>query len=85
MPEPTGKPKKQMAETLKFMLEDEELHSAFNKLAIELNSRNEVPQNSEAQGFELNIVNATWGSADSSSCRHFWMCWLKTTMQASDF
>ncbi len=56
-----GQTEEQMAETLKFMLEDEELHSAFNKLAIELNSRNEIPAGSEAQGFELNIVNATWG------------------------
>ncbi|MDD4923601.1 MAG: serpin family protein [Dehalococcoidales bacterium] len=56
-----GQTEAQMAEVLNFLLEDEELHSAFNKLAIELNSRNDVPQNSEAQGFELNIVNATWG------------------------
>jgi serpin B len=56
-----GQTEEQMAETLKFLLEDEELHSAFNKLAIELNSRNEIPAGSEAQGFELNIVNATWG------------------------
>ncbi len=56
-----GQTEEQMAEVLHFLLEDEELHAAFNKLAIELNSRNEVPQNNEAQGFELNIVNATWG------------------------
>ncbi|NLL89776.1 MAG: serpin family protein [Dehalococcoidales bacterium] len=56
-----GQTEEQMAETLKFLLENEELHKAFNKLSIELNSRNEVPENSEAQGFELNIVNATWG------------------------
>ena len=56
-----GQTEEQMADVLKFMLEDEELHAAFNKLAIELNSRNEVPENSEAQGFELNVVNATWG------------------------
>jgi serpin B len=56
-----GQTEEQMAETLNFLLEDEELHSAFNKLAIELNSRNDVAEGSEAQGFELNIVNATWG------------------------
>jgi serpin B len=56
-----GQTEEQMADVLKFMLEDEELHAAFNKLAIELNSRNEVPEDSDLQGFELNIVNATWG------------------------
>jgi serpin B len=56
-----GQTEEQMAEVLHFLLEDEELHAAFNKLAIELNSRNEVPEGSDAQGFELNIVNATWG------------------------
>jgi serpin B len=56
-----GQTEEQMAEVLKFMLEDDELHAAFNKLAIELNSRNEIPEESDQQGFELNIVNATWG------------------------
>jgi serpin B len=56
-----GQTEEQMADVLKFMLEDKELHEAFNKLAIELNSRNEVPEGSDMQGFELNVVNATWG------------------------
>lgn len=56
-----GQTEEQMADTLNFLLENEELHEAFNKLAIELNSRNNVAEGSEAQGFELNIVNATWG------------------------
>jgi serpin B len=59
-----GQTEEQMAEVLHFLLEDEELHAAFNKLAIELNSRNEVPEGSNAQGFQLNIVNATWGQED---------------------
>ena len=58
-----GQTEEQMADVLKFMLEDEELHAAFNKLAIELNSRNEVPEDSDLQGFELNIVNCHLGTA----------------------
>jgi len=59
-----GQTEEQMADVLHFLLADEELHEAFNKLAIELNSRNEVPEDSNMQGFELNIVNATWGQKD---------------------
>jgi serpin B len=51
-----------MAEVLHFLLEDEELHAAFNKLAVELNSRNQVSQYSA--GFKLNIINAIWGQQD---------------------
>jgi serpin B len=49
-----------MAEVLNFLLDDEELHEAFNKLAIELNSRNQTGQVST--GFKLNVINALWGS-----------------------
>jgi serpin B len=57
-----GQTKEQMTNVLHFMLEDEELHSAFNKLAIELNSRNQTGQ--VATGFKLNVINAIWGQQD---------------------
>jgi serpin B len=57
-----GQTKEQMADVLNFLLEDEELHSAFNKLAIELNSRNQTGQVST--GFKLNVINAIWGQQD---------------------
>jgi serpin B len=56
-----GQTEEQMAEVLHFLLEDEELHAAFNKLAIELNSRSTVREGSDLQGVQLNIANSTWG------------------------
>jgi serpin B len=56
-----GQTKEQMAEVLNFLLADEELHAAFNKLAIELNSHCAVREGSEMQGIQLNIANSTWG------------------------
>jgi serpin B len=55
-----GQTAEQMEDVLNFLLEDEELHSAFNKLAIELNSRNQTSEYST--GFKLNVINALWGN-----------------------
>jgi serpin B len=55
-----GQTAEQMEDVLNFLLEDEELHAAFNKLTIELNSRNQTSQSST--GFKLNVINAIWGS-----------------------
>jgi serpin B len=55
-----GQTEEQMKEVLHFMLQNNELHAAFNKLAIELNSRNQVSQSST--GFKLNVINAIWGN-----------------------
>ncbi len=49
----------QMADTLNFLLEQDELHPAFNSLDMELAARGEGDE-----GFRLNIVNATWGQKD---------------------
>jgi serpin B len=59
-----GNTKEQMAETLNFILEKEDLHAAFNKLAIELASRGEGNKNENEDGFKLNIVNAIWGQIE---------------------
>ncbi|MFA5629506.1 MAG: serpin family protein [Dehalococcoidales bacterium] len=56
-----GQTKDEMSATLNFLLADKDLHNAFNKLSVELNNRGKVPTGSLSQGFELNIVNATWG------------------------
>jgi serpin B len=50
-----GETKEQMADVFHFDLDDEELHAAFNKLAIELASRGDDEDN-----FSLNIANAIW-------------------------
>jgi serpin B len=62
--EANGQTEEQMADVLHFLLEDEELHAAFNKLAIELNKRNTARQDYGIQGVQLNIANAIWGQQD---------------------
>jgi serpin B len=59
-----GETEQQMAEVLHFILEDKDLHAAFNKLALELASRGEVAEDYYGEGFQLNIVNAIWGQKD---------------------
>jgi serpin B len=59
-----GATKEQMAETLNFILEEEDLHAAFNKLAIELAKRGEGNKNKDEKGFKLSIANAIWGQVE---------------------
>ncbi len=59
-----GETEQQMAETLKFLLSQEDLHPAFNSLDIELGERGEGAAGKDEEGFRLNIVNAIWGQKD---------------------
>ena len=59
-----GATREQMAETLNFILEEEDLHAAFNKLAIELAKRGEGNKSEDEEGFKLNVVNAIWGQVE---------------------
>jgi serpin B len=59
-----GETAQQMADTLRFLLEQERLHPAFNWLDAELASRGEGAQGKDGEGFRLNIVNAIWGQKD---------------------
>jgi serpin B len=59
-----GATKEQMAETLNFILEEEDLHAAFNKLAIELAKRGEGNKSENEEGFKLSIANAIWGQIE---------------------
>jgi serpin B len=61
-----GETAEQMAGTLKFLLEQERLHPAFNWLDAELASRGEGAAGKDGEGFRLNIVNAIWGQKDYS-------------------
>jgi serpin B len=54
----------QMADTLKFLLQQERLHPAFNWLDAELATRGQGAQGKDGEGFRLNIVNAIWGQKD---------------------
>jgi serpin B len=56
-----GETEEQMADTLRFILSQEELHSAFNSLDQQLASRGEGAKGKDGEGFRLNIVNAIWG------------------------
>jgi serpin B len=59
-----GETAQQMADTLKFMLEQDRLHPAFNWLDAELASRGQCAAGKDEEGFRLNIVNAIWGQKD---------------------
>jgi serpin B len=59
-----GETAEEMATTLRFLLEQDMLHPAFNWLDAELASRGEGAQGKDGEGFRLNIVNAIWGQED---------------------
>ena len=59
----TGQTHEQMSQTLRFMLDEEELHPAFNALDLELATRSEVDVE-DGDPPVLNVVNATWGQYD---------------------
>ena len=59
-----GETAEQMVRTLHFLLEQEDLHPAFNWVDTELAARGEGPTGKENEGFRLSIVNAIWGQKD---------------------
>ena len=54
----------QMADTLRFTLDQSKLHPVFNSLDLELTSRGEGAEGKDGEGFRLNIVNEIWGQKD---------------------
>jgi len=56
-----GNTEDQMAQTLHFDLGSQALHSGFNVLDLELSSRGTIEPPYEGEGFDLDVVNATWG------------------------
>ena len=56
-----GQTERQMADTLRFSLPQDQLHPAFNALDQELASRGTDVEGRDREGFRLNIVNAVWG------------------------
>jgi serpin B len=59
-----GETEQQMADALRFILPQEDLHPAFNGLDTELGRRGEGAEGKDGEGFRLNIVNAIWGQKD---------------------
>jgi len=58
-----GETEEQMANTLHFILPQNQLHSAFNSLDLELGRRGQDAKE-DGEGFRLHIVNAIWGQKD---------------------
>jgi serpin B len=54
----------QMADTLRFTLSEQRLHTAFNAVDLALSNRGEGAQGQDGEGFRLKVVNATWGQPD---------------------
>ena len=59
-----GETEEQMANTLHFDLPQNQLHSAFNSLDLELGRRGQGAKGKDGEGFRLHIVNAIWGQKD---------------------
>ncbi len=53
----------EMADTLRTTLPEETTHAAFNALDLALDSRAALPEDAEGDGFELSIVNQTFGQS----------------------
>lgn len=58
-----GETEQQMADTLHFTLPQDQLHSAFNLLNLQLTQQSEQKQSEEDTPFTLNIANALWGQS----------------------
>ncbi len=54
----------QMADVLGYTLSDNDLHSAFNQLDLDLAARPDQVDVSDDERFELSIANALWGQED---------------------
>ncbi len=58
-----GQTADEMAQALHFLLPGDRLHPAFNKLALELESRSQSEDLEPDQVFQLNVANSLWGQA----------------------
>ncbi len=59
-----GETESQMANTLHFVLPQNQLHPAFNSLDLQLGRRGQDARGKDGEGFRLHIVNAIWGQKD---------------------
>ena len=56
-----GETERQIADTLRFLLPQDNLHRSLNALDLEIASRGEGAEEKDGEGFRLNVVNAVWG------------------------
>lgn len=61
-----GETESEMRDALHFTLPEERLHRAFNYLDLELSRRGQGAAGHAGGGFQLRVVNATWGQVDYS-------------------
>jgi len=66
-----GTTESQMAEALHFTLGQDDLHPAFNWTDLALESRGEIGPPYVGEGFELHVVNATWGQQGYTFLRRY--------------
>ena len=59
-----GETEHQMADTLRFLLPQERLHSAFNELDLQLSRRAGGAGGEDSGRFQLSIANSVWGQKD---------------------
>jgi serpin B len=59
-----GDTEQAMANSLKFSLPQDRLHSAFNYLDISLSGRGQGARGKDGEGFKLHVVNTLWGQKD---------------------
>ena len=64
----SGETERQMADTLRFNLGQDRLHSAFNALDLKLASRS---RGEDGGGFRLNVANSVWGQEDHGFLQPF--------------
>jgi len=60
-----GDTKREMAAALQLNLADDKLHAAYNKLALELESRGKNATAQDGQPFRLRVNNSTWAQRDT--------------------
>jgi serpin B len=61
----------EIAETLHFVLRDNHLHQAFNRVDQELRRNRARTSGKKGQGYQLNIVNAIWAQKDGRLLQEF--------------
>ena len=66
-----GETERQMANTLRFLLAQEDLDPAFNALDLKLASRSEGAEGKDDEGFRLKIANALWAQGGCSFLPEF--------------
>ena len=66
-----GDTETEMAQALHFLLPQDRLHPAFNRLAAELANRGEGAAGKDGKGFSLNVANSLWAQENYQFLQEF--------------